>query len=86
MFSLPQREAIDMEAFTAAVHPDDRDFVLKAWSEALAGAPYDIEHRIVIGGQERWVRERARIERDAEGRPLTGIGTVQDITERKQAE
>ncbi|MDO8811972.1 MAG: PAS domain S-box protein, partial [Gallionella sp.] len=86
MFGIPQQQAIDLETFVAITHPDDRDFVLKAWGEALAGAPYDIEHRIMAGGQERWVRERARIERDAEEHPLVGIGTVQDITERKQLE
>lgn len=86
MFCIPQQSAIDLETFVAIVHPDDRDFVLSAWGEAMAGAPYDIEHRVVVKGQERWVRERARIERDSEGRPLTGIGTVQDITERKLAE
>jgi len=86
MFGIPQQEAIDLETFVATIHPEDRDFVLKAWGEAMAGAPYDIEHRIVVDGQARWVRERAQIERDAEGRPLAGIGTVQDITERKQIE
>jgi diguanylate cyclase (GGDEF)-like protein/PAS domain S-box-containing protein len=86
MFGIPQQEVVDLEIFAAAIHPDDRDFVLDAWSKAMAGAPYDIEHRVVIGGHERWVRERARIERDSEGRPLTGIGTVQDITGRKLAE
>jgi diguanylate cyclase (GGDEF)-like protein/PAS domain S-box-containing protein len=86
MFGIPQKDAINLETFIAVVHPDDRDFVLKAWNEAMAGAPYDIEHRIVVKGQERWVRERARIERDSEGRPLTGVGTVQDITERRQIE
>ena len=86
MFGFPQREAVDLATFLAAIHPDDRDFVLKAWGEAMAGATYDIEHRIVVDGQVRWVRERARIERDAEGRPLTGIGTVQDVTELKRIE
>jgi diguanylate cyclase (GGDEF)-like protein/PAS domain S-box-containing protein len=52
----------------------------------MAGAPYDIEHRIVVAGKERWVRERARIERDSGGQPLTGVGTVQDITDHKLAE
>ncbi len=86
IFGIPQQDAINMETFVAIVHPDDRDFVLRAWGEAMAGAPYDIEHRIVVDGKERWVRERAQIERDPEGRPLTGIGTVQDITERKKIE
>ncbi|WP_435626695.1 PAS domain S-box protein [Candidatus Ferrigenium straubiae] len=86
IFGTPQQDAINMETFVAIVHPDDRDFVLRAWGEAMAGTPYDIEHRIAVDGKERWVRERARIERDPEGRPLTGIGTVQDITERKRVE
>ncbi len=86
MFGIPQQQTVDLATFVAITHPDDRDFVLNAWGEAMAGAPYDIEHRIMAGGRERWVRERARIERNAEGRPLTGIGTVQDITERKQLE
>jgi PAS domain S-box-containing protein len=86
MFGLPQRKTVDLETFVAAIHPDDRDFVLKAWGEAMAGVPYDIEHRIVVDGQVRWVRERARIERDAKGRSLTGIGTVQDVTELKRIE
>lgn len=40
----------------------------------------------MVGGRTHWVRERAQIELDSQGRPLTGIGTVQDITERKLAE
>jgi PAS domain S-box-containing protein len=84
MFGTPPQQAIDLQTFLAAIHPDDRDLVMNAWGETMASnVPYDIEHRIVVGGQTRWVRERAHIERDPEGRPLTGIGTVQDISERK---
>ncbi|MFA6970798.1 MAG: PAS domain S-box protein [Gallionella sp.] len=86
IFGVPGREAVDLDTFVSTLHPDDREMVLKAWGEAVAGAPYDIEHRIVANGETRWVRERAIIERDAEGRALFGIGTTQDITERKQAE
>lgn len=85
IFGIPPQQAIDQAAFIAATHPEDRDFALKAWGKAMAGSPYDIEHRIVVGEKIRWVRERARIERDAEGRALTGIGTVQDVTERRRA-
>jgi len=86
IFGIPQQQPVDLETFAAATHPDDRDFVLKAWGEAMAGAPYDIEHRIVVDGQTRWVRERAQIERDSEGRLLTGVGTVQDITQSRKVE
>ena len=86
IFGIPGQEVTDMETFVSTLHPDDREMVLKAWGEAVAGATYDIEHRIVASGETRWVRERAIIERDAEGRALYGIGTTQDITQRKQAE
>jgi PAS domain-containing protein len=59
--------------------------VLTSWNAALNGAPYDIEHRILSEAGERWVRERAEI-RFVDGKAISGIGTVQDITDRKQAQ
>ena len=52
----------------------------------MRGAPYDIEHRIQVNGEVKWLREKAEVEIDGTGRAVRGIGTVQDITERKQAE
>lgn len=88
IFGIPSGTPLTYETFLAAVHPDDRAFVDKAWKEALRGATYDIEHRLVnsISGEVRWVREKAKLEFDAKGRATKGIGTVQDITERKHAE
>jgi two-component system cell cycle sensor histidine kinase/response regulator CckA len=74
-------------AFFEFVHPDDREMVRQASAAAAQGAVYDIEHRILrTDGSVRWVHERADIVRDAEGRGLRMIGTVQDITERRQLE
>ena len=86
ILGIPRQETIDLDTMISAIHPDDREMVLKSWNEALAGAAYDVEHRVVVDGETRWVRERAEIERDYQDRPISGIGTVQDITERKQAE
>ncbi len=72
--------------FLERIHPTDRDRVNRAWTAALNQEPYDIEHRLIIEGQEKWVRERAEVEFDQEGNAVRGIGTIQDITERKQAE
>lgn len=84
MFGISPHEPVNLAIFAATVHPADRDFVMHAWSEAVTrDATYDVEHRIVVGGKTRWVRERAHIERDPAGSPLTGIGTVQDITGKK---
>lgn len=86
IFGVPRQEAVDLDTFVSTIHPDDRERVLGEWNAAVAGAPYDTEHRVVTNGEVRWVRECAEIERDANGRPLFGIGTTQDITARKHAE
>jgi signal transduction histidine kinase len=52
----------------------------------LRGEPYDIEHRIIVGGDVKWVRERAELEFNKQGLLLGGFGTVKDITAVKQAE
>jgi signal transduction histidine kinase len=76
------------EAFFAFVHADDHDAVRAASAAAISGdRPYDIEHRILRhDGSVRWVHELAHVVREANGQPLRMIGTVQDITERRQLE
>ena len=86
IFGIAIGTPLSLERFLACIHPDDLEQVGTAWNAALAGAPYDIEHRIVVGEEVRWVRERAIVERDVEGRARRGHGTVQDITERRLTE
>ncbi|NOR58173.1 MAG: EAL domain-containing protein, partial [Sulfurimonas sp.] len=54
--------------------------------EALKGAKFDIEHRVIVGSKIKWVREKAKFTIDEDGNIVSGIGTVQDITERKRYE
>jgi two-component system cell cycle sensor histidine kinase/response regulator CckA len=77
-----------IEAFQAFVHADDRDAVRRASEIARNGeGPYDIEHRIIRrDGVERWVHEKADVVRDGGGRVIRMIGTVQDITDRRELE
>lgn len=86
IFGIPPGTPKTYETFLGTVHPEDREFVDRNWKAALTGEPYDIEHRIVVDGQVKWVRERAELEFDAEGWLRGGFGTTQDITEKKQAE
>ena len=86
IFGVRSGTALTYDAFLDMVHPEDRESVHNAWSAALRGAPYAIEHRIVVDGDLKWVREQAKVEFDQEGNATSGIGTVQDITERKRAE
>jgi PAS domain S-box-containing protein len=74
--------------FFSLVHPDDRAAVEAASESAIADKqPYDIEHRLVRpDGTVRWVHEKAAIQRDAQGRALRMVGTVQDVTDRRLLE
>jgi len=84
----PQEFETTYEAFLNSVHPDDREFVKKSVDEALyEGKPYTIEHRIILpDGTERIVYEKAEVTFDEAGKAIRMIGTVQDITERKEIE
>ena len=86
MFGVDRQTPLNVEAFMEFPHPEDRPFVEAAWAAALTGTAYDIEHRIVVNAETRWVHEKAQITFDNDGAPLYGIGTVLDITERKKAE
>ncbi|CRI64535.1 Diguanylate cyclase/phosphodiesterase with PAS/PAC sensor(S) (modular protein) [Thiocapsa sp. KS1] len=74
-----------LELFLEQVHPQDRATIEAAWQAALRGEPYDVEHRTLVDGRLRWLRQRAVLEFDPSGKPLRAIGSVEDITERKLA-
>lgn len=86
IFEVQQGAPQSYETFLAFVHPDDRARVDRAWRAALRGGQYDLEHRIVVKGRVKWLRERAVLECNARGDLISGFGIVQDITERKRFE
>lgn len=86
IFGIPKGTPLTYETFLACVHPDDRDYVDTNWKAALSGKPYDIEHRLVVDGRCKWVREKAYLEIEEGGALIGGFGITQDITKRKVAE
>ncbi len=76
------------EAFLSAIHPEDRDMVNAAYQRSLEDRlPYSIEHRLLFAdGRIKYVYEQCETTFSDAGKPLRSIGTVQEVTERKQAE
>jgi PAS domain S-box-containing protein len=76
------------DAFQDEIHPDDREYVVRAIGEAIDGKrDHHIEYRIVRkDGSIRWVEGRGRLFLDADGGPDRMVGVCADITERKHAE
>ena len=76
-------------AFFRLVHPDEREEVRKSLDYALREAkPYAIDFRIIRpDGAERNIHERGDIIFDPKThKPQRLVGSVQDVTERVQAE
>jgi PAS domain S-box-containing protein len=84
----PQAQSLNLAQLRALVHPEDRQRIVQAVAEALRGGRrYDVEYRVVRPtGEVRIVHSQGDVLRDESGRPRRMFGTVQDITERKQAE
>ena len=75
------------DGWQESLYPDDRDRVLKEWTEAMAGArAFRSEHRLGTGGDSPcWVECQTRPEIGADGEIKGHVGTMTDVTERKQA-
>jgi PAS domain S-box-containing protein len=72
-----------------SIHPEDRDRVLKAFSDWVSGAGdyHGVEFRIVRpDGDIRWIHERGVLTRDETGRPVEVSGISTDVTAAKQAQ
>ncbi|WP_318345787.1 PAS domain S-box protein [Flagellimonas baculiformis] len=79
---------VTFEAFYHSIHPEDRELFVLEQESALSGqAEMDFMHRILLpDGGIRWVREQGRLNRNAEGEPISVEGTVQDISEQREEE
>ena len=70
------------------MHPDDRARVTKSHKDSLSKkSACDIEYRLLLqDGSVKYANERFQTLYDEEGMPVCSMGTVQDITGRKEAE
>lgn len=83
-------EWVTYEELQTRIATEDRPLFLQSIANSLAkiaeGA--DVELRLeekASGGNTRWIRSRATIVRDAQGRPLRIIATLKDITAEVEA-
>ena len=91
MLGYPSEDVADSTAtWRARVHPDDLLPMAAALSNHLEGVSpaYEFEFRLrAADGAYRWVLSRGRVvARDAQRRALRAVGTLTDLTDRRQAE
>jgi PAS domain S-box-containing protein len=76
-----------IEAIFDRVHPDDVAGMKQAVAESLAGRPQQIEYRLRHkDGRYRWVMDQFAVVMAADGKPLSLVGSVRDVTTRRQAQ
>jgi len=86
ILEIPEGTSPSLDVLLAAVHPDDREAVDRAWATARQRGLFESEHRIVIGGQVKRVLERAEVSFGPTGTLEQGIGIIQDVTAMRRAE
>ena len=86
IFGVAEGTPIDSDCFFSLVLADDVPTLRQAWEQALAGKPYTVEYRIRRQGHVVWLQAQVEPEIDDDRRIRRVVGTVQDITERKDAE
>ncbi len=80
-------EEILEHGWTRALHPDDRERGLAEWRRQKESGFFQSELRFLQpSGAVRWVFARTVQISDADGRASGYVGTIEDLTERKQAE
>ena len=75
----------DVHLWAKLAHPEDRARLELAWARLLGGAPLDIEYRSRWpDGSLRWVNQRARVIRAADGAIERIDGIARDVTEQAE--
>ena len=86
LWGVPNTTQVTFEDLSAHIHPADRDRVRAAFAATRAVmGQYEIDFRIMIGEEVRWVSARGQGE-DEGMLDRTMFGIFLDVTGRKQAE
>jgi PAS domain S-box-containing protein len=85
----PSELSRDVKDWLRLLHPEERDGVIATLVATIkADLPYSEEFRVrAKDGSYRWIYVRGRVvQRDAHGQALRAVGTLTDLTARRQAE
>jgi len=90
IFGLTDTTDRSVPSWLSLVHPDWRERMSHYFSDHVLRhrRRFDMEYQIVrqSDGAARWVHGLGELEYDSQGEPVRLVGTITDITERKQAD
>ena len=82
------RSGLNLEQVIATVHPDDRPGLIAAIAAAIErGGPYAHQYRVCrTDGQYYWIEANGRVDKGADGTPLSFPGVLLNVEERRLTE
>ncbi len=89
IFGITKDYPHDIDGWVSFMHPNYADSMNEYLRKVIANKlPFDAEYKMIRpnDGIERWMHGLGKITYDVQGKPISLIGTVQDITERKRLE
>ena len=90
IFGIDRNYPHSLQGWLEILHPDDREMMAHYFSEEVLAKrnSFNKEYRITrqSDGETRWVLGLGKLKCDAEDRIIEMQGTIQDITERRQAD
>ena len=83
----PEEMVADPSFWFDHIHPDDIASIFSSFSQIFTEGHHAYEYRFrTCDGRYLWMHDSLRLIRDAEGKPLEVVGSLTDITARKQME
>ena len=77
----------DPKFWVTRIHPEDKESVFAELPQLFERGQHSYEYRFLHqDGTYRWLLDVLKLVRDEEGNPLECIGSMSDITQRKQVE
>jgi two-component system, chemotaxis family, CheB/CheR fusion protein len=92
MLGLPKATVADRNTIVDLIHPDDVQSYLESLDASLrrdAPARRDFQFRVLVDGEERWLRDVGHTffsDSDGDRQPVRIVGMIQDVTSQKEHE
>jgi len=83
----PEQMVADPNFWFDHIHPDDAPAIFSSLAQVFVEGERAYEYRFrAADGSYRWMHDNLRLMRDEQGAPLEVMGSLTDITERKEME
>jgi PAS domain S-box-containing protein len=89
IFGIDKTYPHTLAGWVGFIHPDSKEELFAYHKQVVDERKrFDLQYKIIRinDGEERWVQGTGELEYDERSNPVRMLGTIQDITERKQAE